>query len=103
MATGRTLGVQVTRGAVHAAFFSLLWRLSALHDVEHPEGRDVEALAVARSTFTGQLEAILDSTELVCLAFQRSLLPAAPTCAMVHPCCVPWEKTEPHDYSCNIL
>ena len=64
-ATGRTLGAQVTRGAVHAAFLSLLWRLSALHDVEHPDGRDVEALAAARSTFTGQLEAILHSTELV--------------------------------------
>jgi len=64
-ATGRTLGAAVTRGAVHAAFLSLLWRLSALHEVERPDGRGVEALAAARSTFTGQLEAILDSTELV--------------------------------------
>ena len=55
----------VTRGAVHAAFLSVLWRLSALHGVDKPDGRDVEALAAARSTFTGQLEAISDSTELV--------------------------------------
>ena len=64
-ATGRSLGVQATRGAVHTMFLSLLWRLSALHGVEQPDGRGVEALAAARSAFTGQLEAILDSTEMV--------------------------------------
>ena len=64
-ATGRALGAEATRGAVHNMFLSLLWRLAALRDLEAPDRHEVEALAAARSTFTGQLEAILDTTELV--------------------------------------
>ena len=61
---GRALGAEATRGAVHNAFLSLLWRLAALRDGA-PDRRDVQALAAARSTLTGQLEAIVDTTELV--------------------------------------
>ena len=74
-ATGRVLGVEATRGAVHNMFLSLLWRLAALRDTEAPDRHELEALAAARSTFTGQLEAILETTDLVSLTWPWASTP----------------------------
>lgn len=60
--------MHITKPALVNMMFLLLWRRAALASAEELDEGEVEALAAARSAFSGQLDAIFAVTELVCAA-----------------------------------